>query len=313
MLGGVAALFEPDMPRWAVELTETHVVAVSLVAAREQVASKAIVPLPPGLLEADDKERNIVDGGRLRDSVQDALSAAGFSGSDIALVIPDDAVRIALLSVDALPGADLERKAIIRWKLKKTVPFNVDSARVAYQTIGQDGGIDLVVALARPGIADQYEEIMDSLGLHAGIVSPSTVAVLNLLGDSAGDTLLVKKNQTSVTTSLLMEGRLRFYRKVSMGQLISLGQLFDAVYPTLMYYQDKLHGGGLREAFICGEDIGDPDELASRLGVGMRRLHYGQDPSDSDELAGRLSVARPRFSSAALEDVYLPAVGVLQQ
>jgi type IV pilus assembly protein PilM len=284
LLRGVTALFEPDVPRWAVELTESHVVAIGVSTDRDKIGSRAVVDLPSGSLVADIKERNILESETVRDALEKTLHAAGFLGSDVALVIPDDAVRITLLRVESLPASDAECQAIIRWKLRKTVPFNLDAARMAYQKLGEDGGVDLVVALTCLPVIEQYEELINMLGLHAGMVSPSTVAALNLLKDSRGDTLFVKKNPASVTTSILMDGRLRFFRRVPVGDL------YDAVYPTLMYYQDKLTGGGLNEAFLCGPDTGDPDELATRLGVSMQPLH-----------------------SSAVDDVYKPSFGVLQR
>ena len=112
------------------------------------------------------------------------------------------------------------------------------------------------------------------------------MASLNLLGDVNGDVLFVKKNPTSVTTSIVMGGTLRFYRKVA------LGPLYAAVYPDA----DVLPGqtrrfSGLGQALICGEGIveSEEEEMAGRIGVQIKRLH-----------------------SSELGDVYKAALGVLQ-
>ena len=284
-LSGVAGLFGPDVPLWGVELTTNHVVAIRASSDRQTIVSRAVTPLGAGALIGDLREPNIIDMVVVRDAVQKALDGAGFSGSELCLVIPDEAVRIALLNVDSFPAADADRRAIIRWKLKKNVPFDVDSAQVAFQILRQNGSVDLLVAMSRKLIAGQYQEAVESLGLHAGVLGPSTMASLNLLGDVNGDVLFVKKNPTSVTTSIVMGGTLRFYRKVA------LGPLYDAVYPTLMYYQDRLGGSGLGQALICGEGIveSEEEEMAGRIGVQIKRLH-----------------------SSELGDVYKAALGVLQ-
>ena len=284
-LSGVVGLFDPDVPLWAVELTTSHVVAIQASPDRRTIVSRAVAPLGVGALIGDLREPNIIDTGAVRDAVKTALDGAGFSGSELCLVIPDEAVRVAFLNVDSLPDADAERRAIIRWKLKKNVPFDVDSAQVAYQILRQNGSVALLVAMSRKLIAKQYQEAVESLGLHAGVLGPSTMASLNLLGDVNGDVLFVKKNPTSVTTSIVMGGTLRFYRKVA------LGPLYAAVYPTLMYYQDRLGGSGLGQALICGEGIveSEEEEMAGRIGVQIKRLH-----------------------SSELGDVYKAALGVLQ-
>ena len=281
----ITGLFGPDVPLWAVELTTSCATAIHASPDRQTVVSRAVAPLPEGAIIAGLRETNVLDRESVRDAVQTALDGAGFSGSELSLVIPDDAVRIALLNVDSLPGADAERRAIIRWKLKKNVPFDVDTAQVTYQTLRENPSVELLVAISRQAIVDQYQELVESMGLHAGVLSPSTPAALNLLPDHPGDVLFVKKSPTSVTTSVMMGGTLRFYRKVAVGPL------YDAVYPTLMYYQDKLGGTGLSEGIICGDGIVDSEgeELGERVGVRMGRLH-----------------------SSELGDVYKPALGVLQ-
>ncbi len=281
----MAGLFGPDVPVWAVELTPSHVVAIQASRDRQRIISRAVAPLGAGALIGDLREANIIDTMAVRDAVQAALDGAGFSGSELSLVIPDEAVRITLLNVDSLPAADTDRRAIIRWKLKKNVPFDIDSARVEYQILSENPSLELLVALSREAVAGQYQEGIESLGLHAGVVSPSTTAALNLLPEAGGDVLFVKKSPTSVTTSIVMGGTLRFYRKVA------LGLLYDAVYPTLMYYQDRLGGSGLSEAFICGAEIveSEAEEMAGHIGVRIGRLHSSEDG-----------------------DVYKPALGVLQ-
>ncbi len=284
-------MFGPDVPLWAVELTTCRVVAIQASPDRQRVTSKFVAPVATGALIGDFKEANIIDAAAVRDAVQTALDGAGFSGSELCVVIPDEAVRITILDVDSLPGADRERRAFIRWKLKKNVPFDIDSAHIAYQTLRQNGHVRLLVALSRQVIADQYQELVESLGLHAGIISPATTAALNLLPDLpnlpdvGGDVLFVMKGPESVTTSILIAGTLRFYRKVA------LDSLYDAVYPTLMYYEDRLGGSGISTAIICGEGIAESEVEAMDTGIGIR--------------TGRLH-------SSELADVYKPALGVLQ-
>ena len=273
------------MPRWACELTSSHVIVVETSPDRQHVVSQAAVPLPLGALTGDLKAANILDQAVVQDAIKRALSAAGFSGSELALVVPDDAVRITILQVDSLPSKHTERQEYFRWKLRKSVPFNVESARVAYQELGRNGTVELLVALMPLAVTEGYERMMESIGLHAGILSPSTSAALNLIDSSEGDILFVKVSPQSVTTSILVDGRLRFYRKLPSQSV------YDAVYPTYMYYQDKLEGQGPRDLVLCGRPTNSEEEreVADKLAVPVRRLH-----------------------SSELDDLYKPALGALQ-
>ena len=72
------------------------------------------------------------------------------------------------------------------------------------------------------------------------------LAALNLLDAPAGDSLFLKVAPDCVTTTVFQDGRIRFYRRVTDVSL------YDAAYPTVMYYQDKLGGSGLQHLFACG-------------------------------------------------------------
>ena len=284
-LKGIVEFFGPDMPRWACELTSRHVIVVGTSPDRRHAVSQVAIPLPVGALAGDLKRANVLDRTAVQDALQRALSTAGFSGSELALVIPDDAVRITLLNVDSLPPVHAERQEIIRWKLRKNVPFDVESAQLAYQKLRENGTVELLVALTPRAVAEEYEKMMESMGLHAGIVNPSTPAALNLVDSSDADVLFVKVGPQSVTTSILVDGRLRFYRKVPSQPL------YDAIYPTFMYYQDKLERGQLRDLVLCGRNAESEEEreVAEKLSVPIRRLH-----------------------SSELDDLYKPALGALQ-
>ena len=285
MMGGISGLFRPDVPMWAAELSSRQVVVVGASPDRGAIVSRAIVDLTPGSLIEAVKQGNIIDAESVRGALRNALDLAGFYGSELALVIPDAAVRTSFLAVDSLPGSERERLAILRWKLKKTVPFDTDTARVAYQRVRENGNVELWVAMARQLVVEQYEDVVESQGIHAGTVTPSTPAALNLIDGATGDVLFLKKSGASVTTSVLMDGKLRFFRWVS-GR-----SLYDSAYPTLMYYRDKLGGTDLREAILCeaSDEPTDEKSLTEQLGIHVRRLYAGE-----------------------IGDVYKPALGALQ-
>ena len=260
---------------------------------RHEVVSKAVVSLPEGAIVPDIKDANIQDRSTVGRALRRALDESGFVGSELIVIIPDDAVRITLLATELFPASESERQSFIRWKLKKNVPFDVSSAHVAYELLGENGVVDLLTVLAPEVVTRGYEDIVESLDLHPGIVIPSTTAVLNLLDaiSVANDTLFVKLGETSVVTAILTNGKLRFYRKVPRQ-----GPLETAIYPTLMYFQDKLDdtagGQGIREMIVCADGDGSSDATTAARQLGLS--------------------VRPLFSSV-IEDIYKPALGALQR
>ena len=49
-----------------------------------------------------------------------------------ALVIPDYAVRMTILDFEEFPNGETERLALLRFRLRKSVPFPIDEAQLAY-------------------------------------------------------------------------------------------------------------------------------------------------------------------------------------
>jgi hypothetical protein len=140
-------------------------------------------------------------------------------------------VRISFITTETLPGSEEERTAFIRWKLKKTVPFEIDTAQIAYNIVGtrfngEDRGTDLLVTLSPRSVIEEYELLMEELGYEAGFVIPSSLAALNLFAVPDGDVLFLKIAPGCIATTIFRNRQAEFYRKVAETPL------FDAIYPT---------------------------------------------------------------------------------
>ena len=272
LLESVTEIFQPQLPAWACEFTSRHFIVAGLDPRRTSVIGKAAVDAPAGGLIGSLVDRNLNSPDNVLSMVRTGLSQAGAKGSEIAVVIPDDSARISFLAADKLPSGQEERETFIRWKLKKSMPFDVDSAQVAYKILGTHGAnkaVDLVVALSPRAVIEEYVDLMEKAELHAGFVIPSTLAAMNLLRTPAEDTLFVKIAPGCITTTVFQKRRFQFYRRVPEMPL------YDAVYPTIMYYQDKLMGAGIERVVVCTYDDdarGPMAELQEKLNVPVGRL-----------------------------------------
>jgi len=277
-------LFGPDVPHWACELTPRRAVVVRATDNRKAVRAGATEALTAGALVPGLKDVNVVDPGSVRGAVGRALEGAGFFGSEIVLVLPDDAVRVALVDVDSFPSSEAEQLAFVRWKFRKSVPFDAGAARVTWEKTSANGLVRLLAALAPGPIVRQYEEVVESFGLHAGLVVPSTLAALGLFPDTPGDVMFIKRSETAITTSVVSNGQMRFYRKVPVQTL------YEAAYPTFVYYQDKLGGSELGGMVLCGEGFSPEEEAELEQGLGRRA----------------------EVLSPEVEDQFRPALGAVQ-
>jgi type IV pilus assembly protein PilM len=286
LVENITDIFKPQAPLWACELTSKHIVITGVNRQRKSVTAKIAAELPAGTVATSYSESNIRDSELVRSTVRQLLGQAGFTGSEIAVVVPDDTARIAFLAAENPSRNPEEQRTFIRWKLKKTVPFDVDSAQIAYRILSRqkgNAGVDILVALSPRSIVEEYEKLFDSFDIHAGMVVPSTLAVLNLFNAPAGDCLYLKVAPDCVTTTVFKNRRMQFYRRVTDSSL------YDAAYPTVMYYQDKLGGSGLQHLFVCG---------------------YNSDVRPSlTEIQEKLGLTPQRIEPMNIDDIFKPALG----
>jgi type IV pilus assembly protein PilM len=137
---------------------------------------------------------------------------------DVTLVVPDTAARVLLLEFDTLPGKPAEALAVVRFRLKKMLPFDADDAAVSYQvmTTGKSGVQVVAVAMPRETLAD-YEGIVREAGFEPGAVLPSTLAALAGLVESEAAALVVNSGSEAVTTAIVKAGVLLLHRTVDLG------------------------------------------------------------------------------------------------
>jgi type IV pilus assembly protein PilM len=274
-----------QVPLWACELTSRHIIVAGVSKQRNKVKAKVATELSAGSVTGSLTETNIANSEATRAAVLEALNQAGFEGSEIAVIVPDDAVRIAFLTVEKLSKDPEERQTFIRWKLKKTVPFDVDSAQIAVRILGTrtDGAADMIVTLSPRTVIQEYENLFDSMDIHAGLVLPSTLAALNLFVPPPADSLFLKIAPGCMTTTVFQQARMQFYRRV-----VDVSA-YEAVYPTVMYYQDKLGGKVLQQLVVCGYDS---DIRASMV-----------------EVQEKLGLAPQRLEPKPIDDIFKPALG----
>jgi type IV pilus assembly protein PilM len=274
----ISELLKPQAPLWACELTVKHVVVAGVSRNRTRIESTVLRNLGEAVIAGSLTDPNVRDVAATRSSLEQALAEANFKGSEIAVVVPDEATRVAFVKSETLSKDADEQRAFIRWKLKKSVPFDVDSAQIAFRvankreeqsTAGNATGAEMLVTLAPRSVIEEYERLFEPMEIHAGIVLPSTLAALNLFTPPSGDVLFVKIAPDCVTTSIFQRKQMQFYRRITDASL------YDAVYPTILYYQDKLGGTSLQHLFVCqdgAEDAVSVGELQEKLGLPMQPL-----------------------------------------
>jgi type IV pilus assembly protein PilM len=227
-------------------------------------ASVQYVPLPPGVISPSPVKENILDPAALAEAVRTLIPpATGRGKRRAALILPDNCVRIAVLDFDKLPEKEDERRPLINFRLRKSVPFDIDQAALSYFP---QSGKKVIVALAPSEIVAHYETPFRAVGLHPGLVTVSALAMLDLL-PVAGSIVLAHHSPGALTVLALADGVVTIARTLEMaeGDADALDEIIAAIYPTLAYIEDQ-QGARPEKLFIAG--FGEQSESSSiRLSV----------------------------------------------
>jgi type IV pilus assembly protein PilM len=209
-------------PRLAVEIRAEGVVAARAEDAAAALTAVAKANLVEGSLAPGLKAGNIVDKTAVVAAVRKALDGVAGTGRersrDVTLVVPDSAVRVLFLDFDQLPTKAAEILPVVRFRLKKLLPFDADDAMVSYQVMSNVKGSTIkMVAVAMPkDVLKEYEGIVVAAGFLPGAVLPSTLAALAGLEESDSAALVVNAGPGSVTTAIVQGGTLMLHRSVDM-------------------------------------------------------------------------------------------------
>ncbi len=229
-------------PSLVVEIAPAHVAVAGWSKSGRNLENYAVEPLPLGAVMASPVDANVVQPEAVKAALRKALGRVPIrGGAPVALLIPDPVVRVFILPFETFPRRTDEALGMLRWRLKKSVPFDVDETAVSWmRQIGKDGALEIVAAVARQRIVREYEEVLASFETNAGVVLSSTLTTLPLLEDE-GATLLVRMSGKTMITVITQRGGLSVYRSTEMAAeagALDPQAMLDEIFPAIAYFQD---------------------------------------------------------------------------
>ena len=165
-------------PPLALEVSQDRVAAARWTRAGG-LDSYAIEALPNGALMPSAVEANIADASSVRGAIAAVMSKLRAKEEDVTLLVPDPVIRVFVQHFEQFPRSPQEAEPMLRWKLKKSVPFEADETIISYmRQAPREDGVDIVTALARLRIVREYEGLAEGVGLFPGVVMSSTLAAI---------------------------------------------------------------------------------------------------------------------------------------
>jgi len=262
------------LPRIACEVTAQGVAAVRLEGKPGTIGAVHSRALAAGVVTPALNAQNVQDARALADAIEQALSTVGGRGQDVIAVLPDSAVRVTLLDFDALPDKRLEADATVRFRLRKSLPFDIEKAALSYDPQKTPQGLHVAASIVLHSVLEEYESAFRAAGCTPGVVLPSSLGALGAV-DEDRPTMLLKIGQDATSVAVVKEGQLLLFRTLEGAAkgVVTAERMADDIYPSLVYFQDN-YGASVEQLLVSG--VQDLDEyspfLKAQTGVNVREL-----------------------------------------
>src|ERR1700733_1610216 len=259
-------------PPVAVEISPEGVLAAARPTARARRGASdtaqgniyAFVPLPPGALIPGIEEPNLRAPEAVAAAIRSALDEISPRSRAVTVVLPDTVVRVFVLDFDSLPAKPSDALPVVRFRLRKMVPFEVEHAGVSYQLLSQPESEFKAPPPVVPGpILAEYESAIRAAGYEPGAVLSSTLAALEAL-DSLGAIMAANLSARAITTAIATGQELLLYRTLDLPEdpRQRLSEIQRSIAVASAYFEDKL-GSQPGPLYYAGAP--DPAESAASI------------------------------------------------
>jgi hypothetical protein len=199
-------------------------------------------------------ESNLADPAAFTHVLRSLLEKAGaLAAGRVGLVLPDPVARVALL-----PAADVAAKTraateeLIRFRLRKSVPFDIREARIVFASPGTRSDDPVVVAAIFKPVLEAYEGACREAGVHPGLVELSGLTLLGAAFAAAPpeDRLLINWDDGYVTLLLARGEWPLVVRTLTGAPAAEPREVAREVAHTVLYYRERLGGERLSQAVV---------------------------------------------------------------
>lgn len=186
LLGGA----EP-VPPHAFAVTDGRLAGASFrrEAGRWRLVERHAVALPAGALASSPLGGPVADAGALAAAVGDLVGRFAKRPHHASLVLPDEWARGLVVELGDLPARAELRGEILRFRLRKLVPFRVEDLRIAASPIErvaeQEDPVRALVAYASEPLCAGFESAFAAAGVRLGQIVGASLARLAALAHGA--------------------------------------------------------------------------------------------------------------------------------
>jgi len=196
----------------------------------------------PGALVPDIAEQNLRSPEVVANAIRTALGQVSPRTRSVTLVLPDTVVRVFVLDFDSLPSRSDEALPVLRFRLRKMVPFDVEHAGLSYQVLVENKAECKVLVAVLPGaVLLEYETAIREAGFEPGAVLPTSLAALAAI-DSEEPVLAANLGEVALTTCITHGQDLLLYRTLDLPEEpgLHIQEVQRGIAVAAAYFEDKI-------------------------------------------------------------------------
>jgi type IV pilus assembly protein PilM len=250
-LTSITRLVTDPPPEHIFELSEAGI-------AYARGAETGFEKFPEGTLKASLVEDNVLRVDAFS-ALLNRIAPVNGKRRPAAVLLPDASVRISVLDFDSFPETPEEQLSLVRFRVKKTVPFEIDSAAVRYYlqpgTGGKRGKMEVVAVTVALEVLARYEALFRTAGFQPGDITISALSALQLYRDPA-PAVIAKLAGNTLTVMVVAAGKLKLFRCLPLDEQASGAashddEIREILFPTFAYAEDELSAPVTR-LILCG-------------------------------------------------------------
>ena len=285
----------PAYPPVAVELDQDSLVLVRLLKkgrGKPALEAHQVAGLT-GTQETPTMFRPVLGAGEeITRVLKELFVRTGTKPGKVSVVLPDNVAKITLITLPERPATRKQLNEVVRFKLRKSIPFRMDDAVLSYQVLPAEGAqVNILVSLMHRLVVQQYESAVQDAGARPGLIDLCTPNLLNLcrreiagLNQQGKDVALLNYDKIYFSLVILRAGRIIFFRSKAFQKVDvdggTLRILAKEMNHSMAYYQAKLQGEAI-DTLLVRSMAEPPESLRQALGpIGFSEIRL-IDPAPS--------------------------------
>lgn len=308
---------EPHYPLTGVQVNEE---AITVIKLRKNKNKWEIItfdkePLEENIIKLSPLQPNVIDLPLSIQHMRNLWSRNELTDKNLCLLIPDKAVIIFITKLN-LNTPKKEEERLLKWKLRKSVPFPIDEAKMSWMPLYVDNiekKINILVVLVKNEILLQYERIARSVDANVAVVDISFFNLFNYLSVYSNgkdlmnkDFILINPEGSYVSLGLFTSGKLKLFKCRSLLHKSSekleeyRKELIRELHPVIMYYFDQLRGKNLEKIYLKAGNSVIGQLMKEKYGFEIQEADLAEDFVISNSLNIQKEALNPHVSLIGL-------------